>query len=304
MPQKLIVAGFDDLLARSISGGGFVSRSKGSYRPDATAWAVLALEAWGYKGLDLQRSRDRLGSEQQSDGRVCLSPLHKDVFWPTSLAVLAWQSSPNHQDSLKRAVRFLLNTSGRHWPNDPKQPVSHDTNLKGWPWTGDTHSWTDPTALTIMALKVAGFAEQERVKEAENMLLNRQLPKGGWNYGNTLVFGQELRPLPESTGLALNALSSMVFRGQVEQSLQYLKSRIATLKTPRSLAWSLMGLGAWGERPDPASDMIFACLAREPRYGGYDTASLALLLLSFLSPRGLLGIFRDASKGARSFGNR
>jgi hypothetical protein len=133
------------------------------------------------------------------------------------------------------------------------------------------------------------------VKEAKEMLLDRQLPQGGWNYGNTTVFGQELRPMPESTGLALNALAGSVSRQHVEQSLQYLKTRFATLKTPRSLAWSLMGLGAWKERPEHAASYLAACLSRERRYGGYDTASLALLLLSYRAHGGLLGIFQDLS---------
>jgi len=270
-------------------------RSQGNYRPDSSAWAILALEAWGYDGWALQSSRNRLMADQRSDGLVCISSMHEEAFWPTSLAILAWQSSSKHYEPRAQAVRYLLNTSGRHWPHDPQSPVAHDTNLRGWPWTKDTHSWTDPTALAVMALRVAGFSEHERVKEAETMLLNRQLPKGGWNYGNTFAFGQELRPLPESTGLALNALSGTVSRGRVEQSLQYLKSRTATLKTPRSLAWSLMGLGAWGEHLDTAPDLIFACLARKVRYGDFDTVSLALVLLSFLAHRGLLGIFQDLS---------
>jgi hypothetical protein len=153
--------------------------------------------------------------------------------------------------------------------------------------------------LAVIALKVAGFAEHERVKEAEKMLMNRQLPKGGWNYGNTLVFGQELRPLPESTGLALNALSGSVAQERVERSLAYLKARTVNLRTPRSLAWSLLGLGAWGERPEKASDWIAACLAREGRYGGYDTVSVALLLLSFLARQGLAGIFQNSASGVR-----
>ncbi len=193
----------------------------------------------------------------------------------------------------------MLITSGLHWAKVPESPVAHDPNLKGWPWTADTHSWTDPTALAVIALKVAGFADHERVKEGENLLMNRQLPKGGWNYGNTLVFGQELRPLPESTGLALNALSGSVSRERVERSLAYLQARSETVRTPRSLAWSLMGLGAWGERPPKASDSIVACLAKQGRYGGYDTVSLALLLLSFQARQGLAGIFQNSAGGGR-----
>lgn len=288
-----MVLTFNTLLSRSLPEGGFTGRIQGGYRPDATAWAILALEAWGYKGSVLQASRDRLAAEQRTDGRVCLSPAHEDVFWPTSLAILAWQSSAGHKEPKTRAVRFLLKTSGKHWPRRPKDAAAHDTSLRGWPWSEDTHSWVEPTALAIMALKAAGFSEHERVQEAEKMLMDRQLPRGGWNYGNTVVLLQELRPMPESTGLALDALSGSVPRQQVEQSLQYLITRVSNLKTPRSLAWSLLGLGAWGERPKSASEYIAACLTRSGGYGDYDTASLALLLLAFSAHRGLLSIFKD-----------
>ncbi len=293
MGQDLLAKGLETLLARSLPGGGFANRAQGGFCPVATAWAVLALEAWGHKDPALPSSRDRLAGVQLADGRVCL-PGHEEVFWPTPLAVLAWQPSPAHREPLARAVRFLLDITGRHWPRSPDNPAGHDTGLKGWPWTRDAHSWTEPTALAVMALKVTGFSEHERVKEAERMLMDRQLPKGGWNYGNTLVFGQELRPLPESTGLALNALAGSVSREMVERSLLYLKFGIAALKTPRSLAWSLMGLAAWGERPEQAAAYISACLAREGRYGGYDSASLAQLLLSHMAKQGVPSIFRNA----------
>jgi hypothetical protein len=136
------------------------------------------------------------------------------------------------------------------------------------------------------------------VKEAEKVLIDRQLPRGGWNYGNTIVFGQELHPMPESTGLALNALSGSVPRQQVERSLHYLKTRITSLKTPRSLSWSLLGLGAWGERPKTAPQYISACLTRDIGYMDYDTPSLALLLLAFSAHQGLFSIFQDSSTGA------
>lgn len=297
MTAELIAKGLESLQEKSLPEGGFAGRAQGAFCPGATAWAILALKAWGLKDSALKPSCDRLQKEQQPDGRVCL-PGHPGVFWPTPLAVLAWQSSAAHRDAQGRAVQFLLHTTGRHWPRQPGQPAGHDPALRGWPWTEGTHSWTEPTALAIMSLRVAGHSGHARVKEAEKMLLDRQLPKGGWNYGNTTVFGQELRPMPESTGLALSALAGGVSRELVERSLHYLKSRATTLRTPRSLAWSLMGLGAWGERPEQAADYLSACLAREGRYGGYDTASLALLLLAYRAPRGLLEIFRDLPEGA------
>jgi len=128
------------------------------------------------------------------------------------------------------------------------------------------------------------------------LLLDRQLPQGGWNYGNTLVFDQELRPMPLSTGMVLNALKDQTSLPTIQRSLTYLQSRVVSLPTPLSLGWSLLGLGAWRARPEPSSNWIYDCLKNQARYGGYDTASLSLLLVALNSPGGLGEIFLDPGK--------
>ncbi len=119
------------------------------------------------------------------------------------------------------------------------------------------------------------------------MLLNRQLPKGGWNYGNTIVFDQELFPMPDTTGIALTALAGQVPQNQINKSLDYLKNRVKQTRTPLSLGWALLGLGAWGERPAESQDWILETLKKQKVFGPYDTSSLSLLIIAFLSTSGL-----------------
>jgi len=114
------------------------------------------------------------------------------------------------------------------------------------------------------------------------MLLDRQLPHGGWNYGNTLVFGQELRPIPESTGIALAALAGRAPRERVERSLEFLEARVQKLRTPLALGWSLLGLGAWGERLAEYRKWVLESLRLQDKYGTYDTAPLSILMLALL----------------------
>jgi hypothetical protein len=111
------------------------------------------------------------------------------------------------------------------------------------------------------------------------MLLDRQLPHGGWNYGNTVVFGRELHPAPESTGAALVGLAGSVERSRVSRSLDYLQGEVDRLRTPISVGWSLFGLAAWGMRPPNAIAIAERCLAGEARYGAYETSALSLLFL-------------------------
>ncbi|RJR33853.1 MAG: hypothetical protein C4567_16450 [Deltaproteobacteria bacterium] len=276
--------------------GGFAGHAGGGYRADATAWAAVALEAVGQRSDWLTLARGCLAAQQLADGRVSLSPQHPDAVWPTPLAVLAWHQARDYREATDKAARFMLATTGRHWPRNPSLAYEHDPSLKGWPWISATHSWVEPTAMAVMALRISGCGEHERVKEGIRLLLDRQLPGGGWNYGNTKVFGQELFPFPESTGVALNALRGAASPAQVRKSLDYLHSRLKEVRTPLALSWGLMGLAAWGEGPAAAGAWTKECLDRQARYGAYDTVSLSLLMAASRAPQGLESVFAVRGK--------
>ena len=87
--------------------------------------------------------------------------------------------------------------------------------------------------------------------------------------------------MPETTGMALQALAGLVPKAAVERSMDYLKSEIEHLNAPMSFAWGTLGLGAWGETVERREDRILEILGRQESYGPYDTVSLSLLLLAF-----------------------
>jgi hypothetical protein len=142
--------------------------------------------------------------------------------------------------------------------------------------------------LALIALRTLGYEEHPRAIEAVNMILDRQLPKGGWNYGNTSVFGQELHSMPGPTGIALQALADLVPREKIEKSLIYLKTTIKKLYTPFALGWSLLGLSAWNERPGNSQALILLSIERQKRYGTFSTSLLSLLVLASICEKGLL----------------
>ena len=276
---------------RHIVGGGFLGRLEGVYRPDATAWAILALQSSGVGPDELRSSRFRLAEDQQADGRLSFSPDHLEAFWPTSLAILAWNQVSKFQTARDKACEFLLKTTGRHFPKDENTPVAHDPSIRGWPWIADTHSWVIPTSLALIALKAAGYSRHERVVEGMHLLLDRQLPKGGWNYGNTEVYGQKLTPMVETTGVALQALANSIPRQEIDPSLRYLKQYLPKTVTPLSLSWGLLCLGSWYEGPPERESALAVCWHSQGRYGGYDTIDLSLLLLALCLPQGILSLF-------------
>ncbi|MEJ5357995.1 MAG: hypothetical protein WHT06_04920 [Desulfobacterales bacterium] len=266
---------------RTEAAGGFAQTDRGGPRPDATAWAVLALKAAGEPQSTLAQACRFLSRFQLADGRVVFSGESKAAWWPTPLAALAWGAVPGFEGEKGLALGFLLKTGGRRFQKKEDSPTGHDTAIRGWSWIEETHSRVEPTALSVLALRAGGKGGRPRVAEAAAMLMNRRLPGGGWNYGNTTVFGQELLPMPDSTGLALAALSGMAGRAAVEKSLGYAQARLRETDAPFSLFWLACGLAAWGIDPPDLTGRILDCLALPKRRGPYETTLLSMLLLAY-----------------------
>jgi hypothetical protein len=278
---------------RSLPEGGFAMVNGESFRPDATAWAVMALEASGNnRDLTIPACR-RLAENQHSDGRISVIADNPESYWPTPLAVLAWKKFSDFELETKSAIRFLLATTGKHWLVKDNAVVGHDTSIRGWPWIGNTHSWIDPTSLAILALKICGYSEHERVLEGVRMILDRQLFSGGWNVGATKIFGNELLPIPECTGHALSALAGLTELNCVKLSINYLRCEIDHLRTPLSLSWAIFGLTSWSYRPPEIRRRILDSLALQKRYGIYDTTLLAQLVVAYLTSGNLIGLFHN-----------
>ncbi len=282
----------DQILKSSLPEGGFANRPGGQYRPDATAWAVMSLQMCGVAGQRLHApGRASRQASMGTAGSFC-RPIIPATFWPTPLAVLAWHGQARiHSSPSPAPLAFLLKTTGNHFKRAADSPAGHDTAIRGWPWTEETHSWVEPTSLAMIALRVTGSGGDKRIAEGVRLLLDRQLSRGGWNYGNTTVFGTELAALPESTGLALAALPGLADKQDVSRSIARLKDSVKALTTPFSLGWAILGLSAWGERPRDANALIDRCLKRQDRYGTYDTSLMGLMIVARKAEGGLIHAF-------------
>lgn len=280
----------DEIHSRELRNGGFSLQNDQELRADSTAWAILALSAIGVEKKNLLAPCRKLAELQLPDGRIPIMAGIDSAFWPTPIALLAWKCVKEFQKEVDLGIQFLLNTSGVHRPNELNSPAAHDTSIRGWPWIENTHSWIEPTSLSLLALKACGFNQHERTKEAVKMILNRQLPSGGWNYGNTIVYGKELLPLPESTGVALCALSGLIPIESIQKSLDYLSNLMREIKTAMSLSWMIFGLGAWSKLPAEWSYSIDESLSLQERYGKYDTVLLSQLVLSAATEGKLLSV--------------
>jgi len=276
---------------RFVAGVGVLNRIGGSPRPDAACWAVLALRAAGGDSPVIAESRRLLAAMQNEDGRVALSPQYPAAYWPTPLAALAWQGAAEYQEPREKAVRFLLDFDQIKLPDAVGPEGGHDVTLKGWSWIVGTHPWVEPTSYVTLALRACGCETHPRIQDAIRMLLDRQLPSGGWNSGNTITFGLETRPAPESTGLALQALAGLTPRESVARSIAYMQAELPFLHSPMSVSWAILGLHAWGETVDQPQERIREVLARQEKLGPHDTASLSQLALAWHCGRGLVPFF-------------
>lgn len=262
-------------------------------RTDILSISALALQLYQPGNKTIHQILNQLACQQLESGNVAVHSKYPHAFWPTSYAIIAWNRSTAHQAEQQRALSFLIGTTGRHWENKSHGIVGHDASIIGWPWVLETHSWADSTALAIIALEINGLGNHIRVKEGRRLLLNRQLPNGGWNYGNTTVFDQELVAMPESTGIVLCSIAGSVPEQIVKASIEYLEKQVGTLRTPVSLSWSILGLSAWGQRPENADRLICDCLLNQSVFGDYSIEYLALLMIALKAENGFLTAFNN-----------
>ena len=93
--------------------------------------------------------------------------------------------------------------------------------------------------------------------EAVRLIMDRQLPQGGFNYGNTSVLGQLLLPHVQPTGIALATLAlAQIDKSRVERSLSYLQQQWPTLNSTASLCYAAIGLAAYGVIPESLEEKL------------------------------------------------
>lgn len=246
---------------------------------EPTALAAMVLAAYD-RPEHAERARAWLAARQSPDGSLGVTELQAAPHWPTGLAVLAWRMASTYPDAIDRAITWMLGVYGTAQPRNNE--LGHNTTLRGWPWVETTHSWVEPTAFNVLALKAAGRTDHPRVREAVALLIDRQLPDGGCNYGNSIVLEQVLRPHLQPTGLMLAALHGETDdSGRLERSLQFAAASLEQQATAASLACALIGLAAHDRFPVGA-ERLLATAARATRQYPNAQPRLSLLALAAL----------------------
>jgi hypothetical protein len=258
---------------------------------EPTAYAALALLAAGETEA-AGRGLSWLREAQRSDGGWAVQLGVDHSAWVTALAALV----PAERLGLRahaRAIEWLLSATGqestfgyrvRQWLLGNAIP---DFDCAGWAWAPDAAAWVGPTSLAILALRKAqtrrpSAAIRARIESGRRFLWSRMCNGGGWNYGNASVLGQDLRPYPETTGIALAAL-----RGdrspRIGQAIAVATRFLAECRSADALNWLRLGLIAHGCLPEGY------CPPPRIERRTIMEASLDLLVANASNAEGLLG---------------
>lgn len=179
--------------------------------------------------------------------------------WTTALALCTLNSTGNFTAAREKAFRWLYAERGRegHWFwrwkfKTSDRNVRFDPDKYGWPWVTGSASWVIPTAFSIIAIEqftVCNRSEEseKRIHLGVEMLLDRACVDGGWNSGNSLVYGVPLRPHVEATAIALLALQDEQRTEMIQKSLSWLRQNAASVDSVSSLAWCILTLFVYQE---------------------------------------------------------
>src|SRR5665213_3516834 len=227
------------LSAQNPDGGWGYQQGKES-ATEPTAWALFAL-AGSAKSSDAQsnissatfRGRVWLRAAQLPDRSWPAFVEFPEGRWLTSLACVALLQSGESEDRVAAGAKWLCG----EWPGDSqpwrvmiqkvfakKDVLRQNYALRGWSWTPGTSSWVEPTACALILLHELSVSKinipeaEKRRALAEAMLYDRMCPGGGWNSGNSEVYGVAGEPLIGPTVWAL--LSLQGYRDRSENQMR------------------------------------------------------------------------------------
>jgi hypothetical protein len=211
--------------------------------------------------------------------------------WTTALALCTLNARGDYAVARERALHWLNSERGReaHWLwrwkfKTADRIVRFDPDKYGWPWTSDSASWVIPTAFSVIAIKQFTVcnrreASEKRIRLGVEMLLDRVCAGGGWNSGNSVVYGVPLLPHVEATAIALLALQDEERTPVIRMSLAWLTQRSAIIDSVESLAWSILSLFVYQEPVEQLKIRLAALIGEGRQIGNNATLATAILAL-------------------------
>ena len=261
---------------------------------EATAFALLAVRLLTEAATCKQKAISFLKSRQAGTGGWPVNTSESEAAsWVSSLAGHALFEAEGYGNPVRRSAEYLESTFGKvplNWwtrlsiAMGNKKGLPFDVRFGGWNWNPSTTPWVEPTSYALLFLKKIGTSLlpaqlQGFILEAETMLYDRMCPSGGWNYGNSRVLGEDLRPYLLTTAIALMALQDHPEREENRRSLEYLQRTLSAEKSALSLAYAILCLDLYRFQDSLASDSLLRIWEEDHFFKNTKTAALASLAL-------------------------
>ena len=257
----------EDLLNRQNADGGW-SYSRGSSWTEPTCYALLGLRAASASAAsEMERGAAWLARCQRAEGGFAPRESVRESTWLAALALLLPADLQKHFDAGK-AERWLIEESGREsgWVFRLRlllsgERVDESFTFDGWPWYSGAAAWIAPTALSVLALEKIKRGRSTpvdaRAEKGRGFLLARRCRDDGWNHGSTRALGYDSDSYPETTGLALLALSASKKDGsgtpaeglEIQQGIARAEALLAKCRSNEAASWLTLGLSAQGRKP-------------------------------------------------------
>jgi hypothetical protein len=248
------------LAARNADGGWGYHAGKTS-RLEPTCWALLALARSDRRAAEIGILL-KWPTDKQWLSDVAGAPANISF---NSLAALSLIDHPSGAPGAVLLARLILGEKGKRL--EQSTVFRQDNSLQAWPWVDGTFSWVEPTCWCLLLIKKLrtqlGPEADERIGVAEAMLHDRACSDGGWNYGSSNVYGQELFPYVSTTALGLMAMQDRRADPIVMRAVRRLEAGYAAEVTPMALALTVIALDAHA-RPSDGPRALLAKRLSEP----------------------------------------
>ena len=281
------------LLEQQNSDGGWGAVKGKISNTESTAFAVMALESLQRKELtrNIQAGLTWLSRHQNSDGSWRLNDVTPSGSWSTAIALLCLSAFSDHGDRARKAAEWALMQEGSSpgwlasmivWLTGQQEINKINMDLKGWPWASGSFSWVEPTSYFLISLKKLkptfnGTKIDDRIRQGELMIYDRVCEGGGWNYGNSKVYGEALWPYPDITAVALIALQDHPEVEANRKSLETLEKTVQDVDSGLALSWSIICFSLYGRSVTKWRELLVKRFQKTMFLGETKTLALAIL---------------------------
>jgi hypothetical protein len=267
------------LSARNDDGGWGYARGRRS-RIEPTCWAALALGHSEGRAPDVESLR---AWKRQAELLVDVPAAPPNNAF-NALTALTFLQHPSAAPLAHPIVARLIQSKGLRFGQH--EALRQDNSIQAWPWIEGTASWVEPTAWCLLALKkVRGRSHDEevaaRIQDGEHLLVDRVCRDGGWNYGNSEVYGQALWPYVPTTAVALLAMRDQRQHPVVTRSLTQLQKDVASERSIVAVSLTIVCLRQYGIATDALERVAVTLWGQDGLSGSENLLGTAMTLYAF-----------------------